>query len=84
MMLSTLGNIVTNNNRKKIAKELYEREKKENLSDKEKEDNYNHLIELKKTLDKKKEYIYHDCDDLDYYGIRDIEKLFDNTDNDNN
>ena len=54
MMLSTLGNIVTNNNRKKIAKELYEREKKENLSDKEKEDNYNHLVELKKTLDKKK------------------------------
>ena len=47
-MLSTLGNIVTNNNRKKIAKELYEREKKENLSDKEKEDNYNHLVELKK------------------------------------
>ena len=54
MMLSTLGNIVTNNNRKKIAKELYEREKKENLSAKEKEDNYNHLVELKKTLDKKK------------------------------
>ena len=54
MMLSTLGNIVTNNNRKKIAKELYEREKKEKLSDKEKEDNYNHLVELKKTLDKKK------------------------------
>ena len=53
-MLSTLGNIVTNNNRKKIAKELYEREKKENLSAKEKEDNYNHLVELKKTLDKKK------------------------------
>ena len=54
MMLSRLGNIVTNNDRKKIGKELYEIEKKENLSDKEKKENYNHLVKLKRTLDKKK------------------------------
>ena len=36
MMLSRLGNTVTNNNSKKIRKELYEIEKQENLSDKEK------------------------------------------------
>ena len=36
MILSRLGNIVTNKDRKKITKELYEIEKKENLSDKEK------------------------------------------------
>ena len=33
MILSRLGNTVTNNDRKKINKELYEIEKKENLSD---------------------------------------------------
>ena len=77
-----LGNIVTNKDRKKITKELYEIEKKENLSDKEKEKIYDDLVELVKTLDKKEKYKYHDRDDLDYHGIRDIENLFDNV-NDN-
>ena len=39
------------------------------------------------TLNKKEEYKYHDCDNLDYYGIRGIENLFTNdndTDNDDN
>ena len=36
MILSRLGNTVTNNDRKKIKKELYEIENKKNLSDKEK------------------------------------------------
>ena len=75
MTLSRLGDIVTNKDRKKITKELYEIEKKENLSDKEKEEIYDHLVKLVKNLDKKEEYKYHDHDDLDYYGIRDIENL---------
>ena len=82
MILSRLGNIVTKNDRKKIKKELYEIEKKENLSDKEKEKIYDDLVELVNTLNKKETYKYRDRDDLDYYGIRDIENLFDN-DNDN-
>ena len=77
MMLSRLGNTVTNNDRKKIKKELYEIEKKENLSDKEKEEIYDNLVKIVKTLDEKEAYQYHDRDDLDYYGIRDI---FDNDD----
>ena len=77
MILSRLGNTITNNDRKKIKKELYEIEKKENLSDKEKEKIYDDLVELVKTLDKKEKYKYHDRDDLDYHGIRDIENLFD-------
>ena len=81
MMLTRLGNTVTNNDRKKIKKELYEIEKNKNLSDKEKEKNYDDLFKLAETLDKEEKYEYHDCDDLDYYGIRDIENLFDN-DND--
>ena len=41
------------------------------------------LLKKVKTLDKKEEYKRRDCDDLDYYKIRDIENLFDNdTDND--
>ena len=36
MMLSRLGDTVTNNNRKKFKRKLYETEKKENLSNKEK------------------------------------------------
>ena len=50
MILSRLGNTVTNNDRKKIKKELYEIEKKENLSDKEKEKIYDDLVELVNTL----------------------------------
>ena len=53
MILSRLGNIVTKNDRKKITKELYEIEKKENLSNRKKKDIYDHLVELVNTLNKK-------------------------------
>ena len=43
---------------------------------------YDDLVELVRTLDKKEKYKYHDHDDLDYHGIRDIENLFDNIDDD--
>ena len=81
MILSRLGNMVANNDRKKIKKELYEIENNKNISDKEKEKNYDNLVELVNTLNKKEKYKYHDHDDLDYHGIRDIENLF-NADND--
>ena len=70
IILSRLGNIVTKNDRKEIKKELYEIEKKQNLSDNEKEKIYDHLVELVNTLDKKKERKKSDHDDLDYFGIR--------------
>ena len=78
MMLSKLGNTITNNDRKKIKRKLYETEKKENLSDEEKEKIYDDLVKLVETLDKKEKYKSNDRDHLDYYGIRDIENLFDN------
>ena len=80
MIFSRLGNIVTNKDRKKIKREIYEIEKEENLSNREKEEIYNHLVELVNTLNKKETYQYNDHDDLDYYGIRNTEKLFSNID----
>ena len=38
--------------------------------------------QISKKLNKKEKYQYHDRDDLDYYGIKDIENLFGNVDND--
>ena len=81
-MLSKLGDIVTKDDRVKIKKELYEIENKKNLSDKEKEKIDDNLLELVNKLNKKEKYRYHDRDDLDYHGIRDIENVFDNIDDD--
>ena len=70
LILSRLGNIVTKNDRKKIKKELYEIEKRNNLSDNEKEKIYDDLVKLANTLDKKEEHKHSDHDDLDYFGIK--------------
>ena len=82
MILRRLGDIVTNKDRKEITKKLYEIEKKENLSDNGKEEIYDHLVKLVKHLNKKEKYQYHDHDDLDSCGIKDIENLFGNDYND--
>ena len=76
IVLRRLGNTITNKDRKKIKKELYETGKNQNLSDSEKEKTYDNLVNLVRTLDKKEKYHYQDRDDLDYYGIKDIENLF--------
>ena len=51
IILSRLGNIVTKTDRKKIKKELYEKEEKQNLSDREKEEIYDNLVNLTKIID---------------------------------
>ena len=84
MILSRLGNTITNNDRKKIKKELYEIEKKQNLSDDEKEEIYDHLVEFVNTFDKKEEYKHSDRDDLDCFGIKELENLFGRINNDDN
>ena len=63
MMLSRPRYIVTKNDRKEIKIVLYEVEKKENLSDKEKEENYDCLVNLTNTLNNKEKCQYHDRDD---------------------
>ena len=82
IILSRLGNIITKNERKKIKKDLYEIEKKNNLSTDEKEKIYNDLVQLANTLDKEEKYKNINNDDLDYFGIRELEKLFGDIDND--
>ena len=56
-----------------IKEKLYEIDHQENLS--EKNDEY--LRKLVRILNDKEEYSLYDRDDFDYYGIRDIENLFD-------
>ena len=80
LILSRLGNIATKNDRKKIKKECYQIEKRNNLSDNEKEKIYDDLVKLANTLDKKEEHKHSDRDDLDYFRIRELENLFTNDD----
>ena len=54
-ILSRLGNIVTKKDKKKIKKELYELENKNNLSDKKKKEICGHLVKLIETLTKKRQ-----------------------------
>ena len=63
MILSRLGNIVTNTDRKEIKQELHEKKNKKNLSDEEKKEIYDHLVKLAKALNEKEKYQYHDSDD---------------------
>ena len=76
IILSRLGNIVDINDRKKIKRELYDTEKKKNLSKKKKEKVYNQLVELVNTIDKKETYQHHDRHDLHYYKIRDRKLIY--------
>ena len=66
--------------RKKITKRLYEVGNKKNLSKLEKEEINEYLTDLERILNKKEKYRYHDRDNPDYYGIRDIEVLLSETD----
>ena len=62
--------------RKLLKKKVYEIENKKNLSKLEEEKINEYHTELIRILNKKEKYRYHDRDDPDYYGIRDIENLF--------
>ena len=55
LILSRLGNLVTKKYRKDVKKELYEVEKKQNVSDSKKEKIFDHLVELANKFDKKEE-----------------------------
>ena len=81
MILNRLGNIVTKKDRKDIKKSFIIQKKIENISDKVKEEIYDYLVNLVKTLDNKEKY--YDGNDLDQFGITNIENLCNNVDNNN-
>ena len=72
-ILNRLRDILPRKYRKEIKEKLYEIEHNENLS----EENEEYLGKLVRILNDKEKYSPYDRDDFDYYGIRDIENLFD-------
>ena len=72
-ILNRLRDILPRKYRKEIKEKLYEIEHQENLS----EENDEYLRKLVRILNDKEEHSLYDRDDFDYYGIRDIENLFD-------
>ena len=74
-ILNRLRDILPRKYRKEIKEKLYEIEHNENLS----EENEEYRRKLVRILNDKEKYSPYDRDDFDYYGIRDIENLFDET-----
>ena len=75
--LSRLRDILAKKDRKEIKDKLYETEHQRNISEAEKEKNDEYFRKLVTILSDKEKHSPHDRDDLDCYGIRDIETLFD-------
>ena len=65
-----------------IRKELHKIENTKKPTKTQKERYYRYLIELMNVLDKKEKYKHSDYNDLNYFGIRDIENLFISADDD--
>ena len=76
-LLSRLRDILPKKDRKEIKDKLYKIEHQRNLSEEEKEENDKYLRKLVRILNNKEEHDPNDRDDFDYFGIRDIENLFD-------
>ena len=76
-ILNRLRDILPKRYRKKIKEKLCQIEIKENLSEAEKEENDEYFRKLVRILNDKEKHSPYDCYDLAYYGIRDIENLFD-------
>ena len=72
-ILNRLRDILPRKYRKEIKEKLYEIEHQENLS----EENDEYLRKLIRIINDKEKHSNYDRDDFDYYGIRDIENLFD-------
>ena len=78
-ILNRLRDILPRKYRKDIRDKLYEIEHQTNISEAEKEENGEYLRKLVRILNDKGKHSPYDRDDIDYYGMRDIEILFDET-----
>ena len=82
-ILTRLGPLLTNNERKKITKDLYESLKKLNNTDKntrlrkkQKENMLKRLISQYNILFKKVQFMNKDYSDLQYHGITDLKHMY--------
>ena len=76
-IINRLRDILPKKYRKEIKDKLYEIEHQRNISEEERERNDKHLRKLVRFLNNTEEHGPNDCDDFDYFGIRNIENLFD-------
>ena len=72
-IINRLRDIIPKKDRKEIKDKFYKIEHQRNISEEEQD----YLIKLARILNDKEEHSLYDRDDFDYYGIRDIENLFD-------
>ena len=82
ILAAKLGNVLTKEERMTIREVLYKIENKERLTKTQRKRRLNFLIGLLKTLYNKEKYQDSDQYDLDYFGIRDLEHLFNTIDHD--
>ena len=76
-ILNNLRDIIPRKYRKEIKEKPYKIEYKKNPSEVQRKEIDEYLRKLVRTLNNKEKYGLYDRDDFDYYGIRDIENLFD-------
>ena len=76
-ILNKLGDISLKKDRKEIKDKLYEIEHQRNISEEEQEKNDEYLRKFVRILNDKEKHSSPNRDYLDYYGIRDVETLFD-------
>ena len=75
-IINRLRDILPKKVRKEIKDNLYKIEHQINISEEEQEENGKYLRKIVRFLNNKEEFSLNDHDDIDYYGIRDIENLF--------
>ena len=78
-----LRDILPKRYRKEVKEKLYKIGHNGNLSEAEKEENDEYPRKLVRNLNNKEKHSPYDRDDFDYYGIRDIEILFDEVNEEN-
>ena len=78
-IINRLRDILPKKDRKEIKDKLYKIEHQRNISEEEQD----YLIKLARIRNDKEEHSLYDRDDFDYYGIRDIENLFDEASEEN-
>ena len=76
-ILNSLRDIIPRKYRKEIKEKPYKIEYKKNPSEVQRKEIDEYLRKLVRTLNNKEKYSLYDRDGFDYYGIRDIENLFD-------